>query len=226
MIEDFISLFFPHYCIGCNGPLAKQENSLCTSCMGKLPKTNYHLQEYNPLLKRISGYVPYKFVLAYLKFNKHGIVQHLLHQLKYNHCEEIGDLVGKWYGDDLANSGFKSIFDLIVPVPLHMKRLKMRGYNQSDSFARGLSEKLEVEWSPHVVKRDILNISQTTKKRLERYKNVDDIFTVVDESKILGKHILVVDDVVTTGATLDACASAILKAKPKDISFAAIASAE
>ena len=133
--------------------------------------------------------------------------------------------MGKWFGRDLKEDGFDSKFDLIIPIPLHTGRLRKRGYNQSDYFARGISEALNVPWSDTVVKRKIRSDTQTRKSRVDRWENVANIFEVVDQDKISGKRILLVDDVITSGATLEACGMQLMQNNCKSLSIATIASA-
>ena len=225
-ISDFISLFFPRYCLACSEALVKGEDILCTRCILDLPRTNYHLQEGNPIEERLFGRIPVKHAWAFLKFRKKGVVQHLLHQLKYNNHPEIGIALGKVFGKALFDSGFKEAFDLIVPVPLHQSRLLKRGYNQSSKFAEGLSASLKIPWDESISIRSQKTSTQTKKSRIERWENVKSVFTVAQNSKIEGKKILLVDDVITTGATLEACGQHLIAAGCADLSIAVIADAQ
>ena len=138
MLQEFIALFFPNYCFTCRQSLVRGEQYICTHCRTKLPKTNVHREKANPLINRYQGFLPIECFLPYLKFKKGGKVQKIMEQLKYEGCPEIGSMLGRWYGSDLADAGFSSYFDLIVPVPLHKSKLRKRGYNQSDYLAEGL----------------------------------------------------------------------------------------
>jgi len=225
--QDFISLLFPGYCYACQESLAKGENVICTNCRLKLPYTNVHLQEKadNLLLHRFFGKVPVKQAFAYLYFRRSGRVQHLLHALKYKGVQEIGELLGNWYGRQLREINFNAELDLILPVPLHRQKKQKRGYNQADSFARGLSSALEVPWHDQVLIREKNTSSQTNKSRPERWANVAEVFKVAQPELVVGKRILLVDDVLTTGATLEACALMVLQAGAKEVSISTIAAA-
>ena len=223
LLNDFVSLIYPACCLGCERLLKKNEGKICTKCRLDLPKSFYHLNPNNTVAKRFWGKVNLKYAMAYFIYSKKSIVQNLLHNLKYHDHSELGEILGKWYGSDLLETGFDMYFDLIVPVPLHLKRQKERGYNQSDGFAKGLSEILNIEWKPEVLQRVKANTTQTKKSRFERWKNVNEIFNVKYEHQVLNKNILLVDDVITTGATLEACAKKIIESKCKSVSIATIA---
>lgn len=223
---DFISLFFPHYCFGCNRALVKGEDTLCTFCLMDLPKTNYHLQAENPIKNKLMGRLPLHHVWAYLKFRKEGIVQHLLHQLKYNNQPEVGIKLGKAYGHELVSAGFKNEFDIIVPVPLHPSRKQKRGYNQSAKFAEGLSALFGIPWDDSISVRKISTATQTKKSKLARWENVESVFDLPESEKIEGKRILLVDDVITTGATIEACGQHLVSKGCRELSIACMAEAQ
>jgi len=226
LLADFWGLVFPRVCLGCQEPLARGEEHLCTDCRAQLPYTDYHLlpETENPLARRFWGKLPVRHALSYLRFLRRGRVQHLLHQLKYKGQRNVGLVLGRWYGHDLARQGLT--FDLIVPVPLHPRKLAKRGYNQSDPFAEGLAESLQTPWLADTLRRTSQTESQTRKNRLQRWQNVAEVFEVADSTAIVGKHVLVVDDVLTTGATLEACAAALLGAGASAVSVATIACAD
>lgn len=225
LFADFLSLFYPNYCLGCHNSLLKGEDLLCTACLSDLPKTNFHEQEDNPILKRLAGRIPLEFASAYLTFRKNGIVQQLLHELKYGNKPEVGVRLGKLYGKDLAQSGQLATVDLIVPVPLHKARQRKRGYNQSAMFASGLSDALGIPWQESVSVRVHATTTQTRKSRKERWQNVTDAFSVSGNAEITNKHLLLVDDVITTGATLEACGMHLLENGCSKLSIACIAAA-
>ncbi|OON70976.1 ComF family protein [Hymenobacter sp. CRA2] len=227
-LADFVSLIFPRTCLACQQSLARGETHLCTACRTQLPYTDYHRLSPtgNPLARRFWGRVPVQYVLSYLRFLRRGRVQHLLHQLKYQGQQEVGTALGQMYGQELADSGLGSDIDLIVPVPLHRRKLAKRGYNQSDTFAEGLALSLQVPWSTTALRRVSFTASQTRKSRAERWQNVAEVFEVAQPEAVLGKHVLVVDDVLTTGATLEACAIKLLEAGAAAVSVATIACAE
>jgi ComF family protein len=224
--KDFISLFFPDYCLGCSGALVKGEEILCTICLFELPKTDYHYQDANPLQQRISSRLRVKYVWAFLRFRKTGIVQHLMHQLKYNNHPEIGIRLGKVYGMELMNAGFKDEFDFIVPIPLHKSKQRRRGYNQSTKFAEGLSESLKIPVLPEAASKIVKTGTQTKKGRADRWTNVNQSFEIRQPDLVAGKRILLVDDVITTGATLEACGQELLLCGCRELSIACIAEAQ
>jgi ComF family protein len=223
---DFVTLFFPNHCLGCSNSLFKGEEILCTRCILELPKTHYHEQAENIIKSRLSGRIPLAYAMAFLKFRKTGVVQHLLHQLKYNNHPEVGVRLGKLYGKELLEAGFAKKFDLIIPVPLHASRKRRRGYNQSEKFAEGLSLLLQIPYDETVVERKIKTSTQTRKTKIERWENVKDVFQVKHAEKIINKRILLVDDVITTGATLEACGHQLLNIGCADVSIACIAEAQ
>lgn len=204
----------------------KGEDIICTRCLSELPKTNYHRQLSNPIEDRLFGRIHLKHAWAFLKFRKSGIVQHLLHQLKYNNHPEIGVRLGMLYGKELQEQGFGNQFDLIVPVPLYSSRKRKRGYNQSAKFAQGLSTSLGIPWDETISIRRRRTATQTRKSKLDRWENVKDVFGVIDSGKIQNKRILLVDDVITTGATVEACGLHLLQNNCAELSIACMAEAQ
>lgn len=226
VLNDFISLIFPNSCFICSEGLAKGEKYICTGCVYRLPKTNYHLQIENPLQKRFYGILNVKAVISYLKFINKGSVPLLFYKMKYENYAEIGEILGRWFGQDLKESGFQEEYDVVMPVPLHRSKLLKRGYNQSDGIAKGIAEILELPWDNKNLFRAIKNISQTSMGRIERWKNVENIFKVKDQEKIKDKRILLVDDVLTTGATLEACGVTLFDAGCSELGIATLAAAQ
>lgn len=224
--QDFISLFFPRYCLGCNLSLVKGEDTLCTRCLLELPKTNYHLMDDNPIKTKLIGRLNLKYAWAFLKFRKTGIVQHLLHELKYNNHPEVALKIGRIYGQELVQSGFQNEFDVIVPVPLHGSRQRKRGYNQSSKFAEGLSEAFAIPWDESISIRTTTTTTQTKKSKQERWENVKNVFDIRESQNINGQRILLVDDVITTGATLEACGQHLMDHHCKELSIACMAEAQ
>ena len=222
MWEDFLALIFPEYCRACRGFLERGEQYICTDCRYNLPRAN-SLAYGGELSQKFWGRANIHYALGYLKFSKGGRVQRLLHELKYEGQEEIGEVLGRWYGFELSESGLSDKFDLILPVPLHPSKRQKRGYNQSDGFAKGLSEGLQVPWSEAVIQRVVPTQTQTKKKRMDRWYNVAEIFVVEDEPSVKDKRILLVDDVITTGATLEACANVLFNHGCQTVSIAVIA---
>lgn len=199
---------------------------LCTNCLADLPKTNFHLLRDNTVLNKFAAYPEVSFAYPYLNFSKKGIVQKLLHELKYEGNEEVGIIIGRWFGSELKKVGYDKEIDIIVPVPLHISKYRTRGYNQSEVFARGLAEALEIEMAPRLIKRIKKTMTQTRKGKVERWENVDNIFKVTDQTNLNNKKVLLVDDVVTTGATLNSCIEALVKSGAQSIGVVTIASAD
>ena len=169
------------------------------------------------------GMLPVAHAFAFLRFVKGGTVQELLHQLKYKGKQEVGEMLGLMYGNQLYQEGFAGKFDLVLPVPLHPDKQLKRGYNQCDSIAKGLAQGLQTAWQPNVLVRQRFNQTQTKKNREQRWQNVEDIFVVQQPQPIAGKNILLVDDVITTGATISACGQAVLQAGCQSLSIASLA---
>lgn len=221
-----MSLFFPRYCRGCYNSLVKGEDLICTNCILEMPKSHYHLEQENPFYQKFRGRLPVKYVMTLFKFVKESRVQQLLHALKYKHQPELGEMLGRVYGQDLLEANYKNSFDLIVPVPLHSSRRRIRGYNQSEEFGKGLSQILEVPCNDSYMMRSAKTETQTHKTKLSRWENVNSIFHVVKPRPIAEKRVLLVDDVVTTGATLEACGQALIQAGCKELSIACIAATQ
>jgi ComF family protein len=223
MLNDFLSLLFPKVCAACGKSLFKREESVCTYCLYHLPWTNFHLQEDNPVIKLFWGRANIFSASSLYSFSKGSKVQHLIHQLKYRGKKEIGVSLGKYYGRELKTSSLFSPVNLVIPVPLHRKKLKKRGYNQSETFAEGIAESMKIENGNNLLTRTHASETQTRKSRFARWENVEEVFKVVSPEKIHGRHILLVDDVVTTGSTLEACANKILEVPDTKVSVATIA---
>jgi ComF family protein len=223
MLADFIALLFPNICAACGKSLYKNEHSICTYCTYYLPKTNFHLDSYNPVAKIFWGRVPIHSAAAFYGFNKGGKVQHLIHQLKYKGQKHIGVTIGKLYGHELSYCDDFNTVTTVIPVPLHPKKQRKRGYNQSDYFAEGLAESMHVEADLKTLYRAHESESQTKKSRFNRWQNVESIFQLRNVETLAGKHVLLVDDVITTGATFEACAQTLLQVPDIKVSIAAIA---
>lgn len=226
MLRDFLNLFFPHYCLTCPKVLVGGEKWLCTDCLYDLPQTDYHREPNNLVVQRLSGRLPVQYAMALYKFQKLSKVQRLLHHLKYKDKPAIGKVLGNRYGILMREANLNDIFDLIVPVPLHHSRLRQRGYNQSDFFAQGLAESLDIPWSNQYFQRTQGAHTQTKESKLGRFQRVDNAFCVTNTAAIFDQHLLLVDDIITTGATLEACGRVLLAAGIKELSVAAIAMTE
>lgn len=224
-LGDFISLIFPRICAACGNSLWKHETGLCRSCEYHLPKTNFHQVPDNPVARLFLGRADIFAGAAFLYFNKGSKVQRLVHQLKYKGRKDIGIYLGDLYGLELKHSPHFSSADCIIPVPLHKKKYMKRGYNQSEQIAIGLSESMNIPVVRHLLTRIKATETQTRKSRFSRYQNVKDIFAVDSPLKWKGKHLILVDDVVTTGATLESCIHALQVIPDVTVSVACIATA-
>ncbi len=223
LLKDFLNTIFPDICLACQYALHKGEEEVCTRCRFAMPHTEHHLNQENDFWKKFSATLPIKYALSYLKYQQKGISQRLIHALKYYESQEVGKLIGRWHGSLLADHGYKDKFDYLIPVPLHPLKLAKRGYNQSDCFAEGLASALETTWSPTFLKRNKNTETQTRKERNERWANVANIFEATEPETLKNKHVAIVDDVVTTGSTLDACIRAVLACNVASVSLIAIA---
>jgi len=221
--EELLSLVFPEICNACGKPLYKHETLFCNYCKVKFPYTQFHLQNDNPIEKIFWGRVPIEKAGAYLYFHKGNRVQQLMHRFKYKGKKEIGEFIGTQYGHELVKKNYFEKVDLIIPVPLHPDKQKKRGYNQSECFAMGLSKAMNIPFDSNILIRAQASSTQTKKNRFERWQNVETIFKVTDNQALENKHIILVDDVITTGATVEACAFTLLKANNCKVSFLALA---
>jgi ComF family protein len=208
---DLFNLMYPDICMVCGENLLRNEQHLCFRCLHGMPKTNFHLQTDNPIEKRFWGKVPVYRGTAFFFFQKGSPFQKLLHSLKYKGNKEIGQLLGRYAAVDLLDSVDFTSIDVVIPVPLHPKKYKVRGYNQSEWIGKGLSEILEVPQDTITLYRIRENTTQTKKTVFERYENTEGIFELSDSTSLAGKHVLLVDDVLTTGSTLEACVRVLLE---------------
>lgn len=225
ILHNFLGLFFPHLCVVCNERLIDGEQHICTDCLLLIPQTNFHLHPDNRLEQFFAGRIPFQRIAAYAYFVKDGSIQKIIHELKYKQNPEIGQFIGKLCGENIKNSDFIRGIDLLVPVPLHPKREKERGYNQSLEICKGISEITSIAIDSNTLIRKINNPSQTKNARFDRWKNVEDIFSLQNKSTFDNKHILLIDDVITTGSTLESCAKEILKAGNTKVSIFAVGTA-
>jgi ComF family protein len=226
LVQDFLGLFFPELCAACGKNLFRTEQEICSACMYRLPLTYFHQDPENRVARQFWGRIPLVQAGAFLYFNKGGRVQNLMHQLKYQKRQQVGEVLGKLYGEQLVQSTGFIRPDLIIPVPLHPKKLKIRGYNQSECIAKGLVKGLGTEISIRHLIRQVATETQTKKARFSRFENMKEAFELKDAADLNGKHILLVDDVLTTGATLEACAACLLKNSAIRLSIAVLAFAE
>ncbi len=225
-LTDFVALFFPQLCQACKVSLLGQEDLLCTQCLYNLPYTDYHLQPDNLVARQFWGKVQLQAAYAMLHFSKGGQVQHLMHRFKYQNTPRIGNRLGALAAAQLLENNVLRTADVIIPVPLYKSRFKQRGYNQSACFAEGLAAVLTIPVEEHNLIRTRATETQTHKSRFSRFENMQEVFSIRRPDKLTGKHILLVDDIVTTGSTLEACALTLLKVPGVRVSIAAIAYAE
>lgn len=225
-LNSFSSLFFPQACVGCDKPLTLQEKLICTDCWFHLPYTNYHLEPENNAARQLWGKAKIDFASAFVFYRDASRVKEIMYHFKYRNMPEIGELLGRRYGQTLCEAALLKHVDIIIPVPLHQSKLRKRGYNQSRHIAIGLSEALEKPvWSDCLVRTRTTD-SQTRKSRFERHEGMQDTFMLVDADRIKGKHILLVDDVLTTGATFEACANTLTAGRCASVSVVAICRAQ
>jgi ComF family protein len=221
-LKDFINLLYPDACFSCQAPLISGEKYICTKCLYEIPRTNYHLEPENEVAQIFWGRCNLTYACSFMFFKKKSKYQKLIHKLKYHDMYEIGFELGNLYGIDLKKADWIKEVDFLVPVPLHPKRLRERGYNQSEWIAKGMEKRLTIPVNTDNLIRTKATSTQTKKSRVERWENVESIFTVVDHETFNGKHILLIDDVVTTGSTLEACANALLDVENIKVSIATI----
>jgi ComF family protein len=202
LASDMLNLLFPELCNACGNYLYHGEKEICTKCLFDLPYTDFHLFHQNRVAQQFWGRLPITAAMALLYFKKGTKVQQLLHQLKYNDRTEVGVKLGNLLGEKLKQSAYYNNVDLIIPVPLHPKKQKQRGYNQSQFIAEGLASVLEIPTSADNLVRDKMTESQTKKARYTRYENMQEVFSVSKPNDLNGKNVLLIDDVITTGATL------------------------
>ena len=221
--DDFISLLFPRLCYGCGTYLLRNENLICTECYVVIPRTNYHNEPDNPVAQLFWGRCTIEKAAAFSYYNKGSRIRNLIHNLKYKGISEIGYELGKIYGSSLKTSGFMNDIDMIIPVPLHLSKKRVRGFNQSESISIGIGEAASLKVEIQSLIRVMVSSTQTKKSRYERWTNVEGIFKVTDPDAITGKHILLVDDVITTGSTIEACTNELLKIADVKVSVVALA---
>ncbi len=226
MIKNLLNLFFPKACLSCTDHLSDNENYVCTSCRHKLPLTNYHLDDNEAIKKILYGRVKLVNGTALLHFSKKGMVQQMLHNLKYRGHEDVGFFLGQWLGQELNEIGTYNSIDVVVPVPLHSSKLRSRGYNQVTKFGQEIANALKVEYNPFVLQKTSATKTQVFKDRLKRWTDAKANFTLKENKSLKGKHILLVDDIITTGATIEACTNTLFQIDGIKISIATMAIAD
>ena len=220
ILEDIFFLIFPKFCYACNQALVTGEDMMCSKCLLDLPRVSLH--DELEIFNRLNGRIPLQFALSFFKFQKGGKMQQLLHNLKYKNIPTLGVALGRICGQEIQKRDFSPTFDYIIPVPLHPRRFRKRGYNQSYQFAQGLSDILQIPVLDILI-RTVPTTTQTRKTKLIRWENVNHVFRLGFDKNLEGHHVLLVDDVMTTGATLEACGAVILSAGSPSLSVATIA---
>lgn len=221
--DDFISLLFPRLCYACGDHLLRNENIICTGCYVIIPRTNFDSDRENPLEQLFWGRCMIEKAAAFSFYNKGSRIKNLIHNLKYKGIKEIGYELGKIYGLSLKSSGFVSDIDLIIPVPLHAARKRVRGFNQSEIISSGIADVTGLHINTDSLVRIARSDTQTKRSRYDRWTNVEGIFMVTDPEALYNKHILLVDDVITTGSTIESCSHELLKFDGVKVSVAALA---
>ena len=223
MFKSVLNIFFPKVCYACLGALGDHEDTICVDCRHDLPVTNFHFDNNDAVEKVLYGRAKIENGTALFRFEKKGIVQQLIHGLKYKGYENIGFVLGNWLGAELQElENYKDI-DIVIPVPLHKKKLLSRGFNQVEKFGQQIAEALEADYIDNVLVKISNTKSQTKKGRIARWINSEELFSLSNKESIENKHILIVDDLITTGATLEACILILNQAKNIKISIATMA---
>lgn len=222
-LNDLLGLIYPNICRVCGKSLFRHEKILCMKCFHHLPSARFKNDRNNPAAQVFWGRVPFQFVITALLYNKGNAVQKLVHELKYRSSRETGIFLGEILGKEIAQKVPDAVIECIMPVPLHPKKQKKRGYNQSELLARGMSGILDIPVDiSHLYRREFSS-TQTRKSKYQRWQNVENIFAVKKAEELQGRNILLVDDVITTGATLEACARQLLQIEGLKLSVGAVA---
>lgn len=223
LLGNVVDLFYPKLCLACESESWSGAIPVCVSCLAELPLADMHNQAENLITERLLGRIDIQASAALFYFTKKGRVQHLIHQAKYSGDASIARMLGRWMGRYLLQSDrFKDV-ELVVPVPLHREKQLKRGYNQSAEFGQGIAEVLSLNCKPDALRRTKQSVSQTTGNRTERLTNVHQSFEINRADSFAGRHVLLVDDVLTTGATLEACAGKILSTAGTKLSICVMA---
>lgn len=225
-LQHLFNLFYPDTCVCCEQYLLDQEKIICIECRLDLPFIETGNSTYNPLLETLKGKVIIEEGTSFLYYHPEGKVKKLIHQLKYKNNQKVGIFLGEWLGQKLLETKAYNSIDYIIPVPLHKDKLRLRGYNQLTKFGETLSSILNIKYLEDVLIRNTMAKTQTLKKRLDRFKSLVNNFSLIKAKLLKNKHVLLIDDVVTTGATLEACCKELLKIEGMKISIVTIALTE
>lgn len=223
LLDDCLSLLFPRLCYGCGNHLMRNEYLICTECFVVIPRTDYHNIPDNPVAQLLWGRCIIEKAAAFSLYNKGSRMRRLIHNLKYKGVKEVGTELGIIYGNSLKSSGFTDDIDFIIPVPLHPSKMRKRGFNQSEIISDGISSVTLIPVDKTSLIRSSKSDTQTKRSRYERWINVEGIFTVSDYEALKGKHVLLIDDVITTGSTIESCANELIKIEGIKVSVAALA---
>jgi len=226
MFSSLLNFFYPRTCLACGNLLLQQEYLLCLHCLYNLPETKYHEFEPSPISQLFWGRVPVDHVGSFLFYKKGDRVQKILHHLKYYGVKEVGSFLGNIYGTQLIQQEKWKKIDLIIPIPLHKKKERKRGYNQSEWIAKGLSTGMQIPYCTNLLLRSEFTETQTKKSRFHRWQNVKDVFHLTDTNALIHKHVLLCDDVLTTGATLEAAIQKLRMVPFINISVVTLATAQ
>ena len=219
--DSLIQILFPHVCSGCGSDILSRETVLCMHCMESMPETGFEHHADNPVEKKFWGRIKLEHATAQYYFTRESLMQRLMHQFKYKGNRDLGFQLGVLMGAAIKKSGRFNV-DSLVPLPLFRMKEKKRGYNQAAVLCDGLAESLEVPVLKDVVIRSHHTDTQTKKGRIERWQNMESKFMLMQPEAVSHKNVLLVDDVITTGATLEACGAELLKAKNVNLSIAAL----
>lgn len=223
VVKSVFSTLFPNYCLGCGTVLNHFEQYVCVDCSNELKETGFHTTAQNALTQHFFGKIPLSCATSLLYFHKKGVAQQLIHYLKYHGQEQIGKWLGEWLGSKLKQSAHFQHIDTIVPVPIHPKKMKKRGYNQVTLFAEEIAKSLNANLIEDVLVKTHSNSAQAQKHWLERQKDNKNLFCLQHPEKIIGKNILLVDDVITTGSTIEACVNELLRVRVSSVGIASMA---
>lgn len=221
IVTGLLDVFYPQLCAGCGRSLAKQETVLCMHCLLDMPVTNFNHIQNNILYQKISGRTDIRHAAAYAYFSKDGLLQHLIHQFKYQQQKKIGMFLGELFAGEISDLKWVRQTDVLIPVPLHRHKFRKRGFNQSHIIASAMGTTLHKPVAGNALIRIINNPSQTSKSRVERLDNVRDIFAIEQLNALKGKHVLLIDDILTTGATMEACSN-LLRSVAESVSIAVL----
>ena len=226
MVKNLLNLFFPEVCEACNNVLKDKESVICISCRHQLPVTNFHYEDSEVVKKNLYGRVKLENATSLLHFSKKGIVQQLLHNLKYRGHENISEFFGKWLGAELSTISVYNNIDVVVPVPLYKTKLRKRGFNQVSKFGIEIAKALQADYNDTVLIKTKSTKTQVFKDRLKRIDTDNTLFDISEKTSLEGKHILIVGDIITTGATIESCASVLLKIDNIKLSLVTMAIAD